>query len=885
MAQRQLYSSAILSNYRPADASGVLRNRLSNAEKLNTEIVEWFQDRARIEEHYAGELQKLANRAGVPEQLAASQLEPTWASIVKSTRDSAEASMGFANKIHKEVQRPLRQFHKSAEWLDTRMLEDELEKLGNAYKSHDETVEKLRRKSPSRQTEVAQQSLGQIRVQWESQAPYIVDQVEAIDERRLGQIKTALTTFGTVQSDCANKGVAASEAVLSSVLAYDPSQDVAAFAAKLTAGVDVPRPSNYSMNSSYARQGSVSEIAPLDQTTSARSDSLNELDATAHKDSPSSKLRHKMGSFFRGGKKKKSIAPPPATVGETEEFSRASSPSLSQGRHRPSGASASEASLPPPSPIGAMRKPPPPPARKATNSFKNGGSGNGGVSSSNGVGVASVSAASREGQRHYDDGFQGYTLVDTSSQQGMPPQGQSLVDAPSQYGMPPQGQSLVDAPSQYGMPPQASRGASNGTNGGGDDDVALSVVASQLRARKTNSMRGQRGRRDIQSTLFSGIGPTGVENAPVSPGAAMPMPSAITTDYPFAATPTTATATPLATATPPQTYSLPADSPFAPAPVPDQMAASVPAPAAETATGGNMPDVLRPHLMHPPMPSGPGLRATLSQVVSAVVTDGVVTRASMVGEAAFTYAGPVGHSLGVQVGNMEVYDSVRPNDLYASFVKTIDFNSGLFSLDSGMLADGLPAAGFRFVDETASPFVPIDFTPIWRIEAGQSSLMLSYKVSNAFLAQTRRCGPIVLQDLVITVPVAGGTATSALSKPHAVFNSAKQRVVWKFAEPVVVKAGVEERLLCRFTTGEGGQGGEGGAVVESPKGISVSFAMQFAGISGLDGLSEHDVPLSYSEQGPQGGQWAAVPTAVQLYTGQFTIHSVENVQNNVGRGR
>lgn len=777
----------------------MLRTRLTSAETLNTDVANWLRDRARIETSYAAELEKLGNRQ-VPN--LSESLSVVWDSLLQSTRDISNASSTLASKIFVDVEQPMRTFNKGHQWMEIKPLCDELDSQAQLLQSHQDKVDKLLRK-PSRQNqefEIAQHSLTEVQLQWESRASSLINQIEGIDGSRLELLKSTLITLGTMQTDHCTKAGTANEALLNDLFKFEPTKDLEDFAAKVSNGDIRPPPRLMQM-----RNGSTSDASAMGRSTTGESEVVPELPTFVP--SSGSKLRSKMGSIFRSSKKKNKqpaqpevyamtgespampstpVTPGPANRGTPGTPRTPATPGVSEpvprGRYRGTAVHEDASKRPPP---------PPPAARK-----------------SNGPFVPSVSAASRE-QFRFDNSFE-RNLPDTPEE--------SIRSQP--LASPVEGE-LPDKPSRFSIAiNQASIQPS------GDDDVALSVVASQLRARKTISGRGQRGRRDIQSTLFQGIGPTGDDNIPTA--------TAITSDAPLSATgSSTVTLSPIQDTT---------------------IADSVQYPA------------IVPTLNHQPMPNAPGLNATFEKTISAVITDGNVTRAQLVGEIVVGYQGPIGATLALKVGNLDQFDTIRPNEVYAPLVKTIDLAAGLFTVDTTVL-NGNVGAAFKVMSYDAQRYVPVDFTPIWRIEPNQSSLMLSYKLSDTFLPLCKT-SPLVLHDLVITVPVEGGKATSALSKPHAVFNRTKQQIVWKFTEPIALYAGTEDRLLCRFGT-------EGGVVQESSLGISVSYKVL------PTTLDEKEVTLSYSEK-LEGADWKTIQPVVSISTGKFQVHSQENVQNKAG---
>lgn len=780
MAQRTQYANAILPAYRPSDVSSIVKTRAGSAEHLTTEVADWFRERARIEAAYAAELEKLTRKA-VPELQRSGLFEAIWLAVVRSTGEVADASNSLAHKLQHDVEQPLRRYcsSKSPQWMDMKVLQDELETLGQNFKNSVDQRKKKHGDSPE-----------EVRAQWENQAPYILEQVETIDESRLGHLKNLLTTFGTLEADKSEKTMKISEMVLNSILSYEPLDDVAAYAALVGKGEALQHTAAHSIGS---RSDSLS------QSLTNQSDGLYENPQSTKEDHSSSKLRSKVGSIFRSSKKKgKNLpsAPPPASYTPAAR-SRNGPSSLSNQPIVEADAPASFAAVP-----VAARKPPPPPARKANG--------------------APTSA--------FDPATSPVTL-------SAPPRNlESFAEEPEEK--------LVDLPGdeeeKAARPYKIDIKDDTINEKPDDDDIALSVIASTLRQRNTVTGRGQRGRRDIQSTLFTNIPASSMESPGVTSSVEPPVLTPLQTSAPLAA---------------------PIEHDTITSPVSGDNQSMLSVPAAAAAAGAGVA-ITGANLVHPALPTEPGLNASVVEVVSAVVTDGTVSRAQLVGEIAFNYQGAAASVVNVRFGNLGIFDTITPN---GAFVTAVDKST--YTLNTAALGAG--ATGFSFVSQSAAAFVPVDFSPIWRIENNQSSLMLAYKVANSFLRES----PVVLHDLVISVPIEGGVATSAVSKPHAVFNKAKQRIVWKFTDPVVVKAGFEDRLLCRFATE--------GPARESAKGIEIKFRMTAGGknlpvdVSG-DESAAHQVVLDYAE----GGDYKPVNAVVSVVSGQFSVHSEQNVQNN-----
>ena len=852
MAQKAQYAHAFLPAYRPSDVSSILRGRLGSAEVLNSDIADWFHERARIEELYSAELEKLSQRS--VHLLENGSLENVWKDLEKSTRESSRGSQVFATRIRQDVEQPIRQFVKTTQWTDVKGLHDMFDSLAESYSSYEQQLEKLHRKPGKNQQQmnIAQHSLDETRSQWESQAPYVLEQIQTADEGRLAYLKSALTTFVTVEEDRYKMSLKESEVILNSVLSFEPSNEVSAFANQVergeaTSAMTGPEPS--APKHKLVNHLDTRHHAPISLRSRTSRDSLG-----ASLSSSSSKLRFKVGSLFRTSKKKNNNIPlSPQPESDTRE------PPVANGSHQNM---IKESHIP--EAIQEHVKPSPPPPRKA------------GVDHSSHIATQinddarSVTTPVNDNDRLTStppaNGSDTVTPVNGNHRVLTSPTSNNHIGVTT----PPKNPDNIDVPFEFtessqdwgSVPTTVPEEEEESTAGNSlfninikpkaiatttrdEDDIALSVVASQLRSKNTISSRSQqkRGRRDIQSALFTNIGPSDIMEAgngkrsPRSPRS-LHSPSTLQNIAEI----------------PPASHLESYDSDISASTVDDVA-------------------LLSPTLVHPAMPLADqdmGLSATISEVVSTVIKDGQVVRSQIVGEVALSYTGnstgdESNDSVRVRIGNSKAFETLSPNK---TLVTTVDQALGIYSINTRLFTSGTIAiaGGFKMQSQNAQGFVPIDFTPIWRIEPSQSRLMLAYKVSNQFLLQS----PITLHDLVITVPVEGGVATSASSKPRAMFNRQKQQMVWRYTDPVVVEAGVEHMLLGRFAVDEGSI-----PVRESAKGILVSFRVESSNTE----VADHQIVLE-QEQG-EVDEWKPVPTMVSISTGRFVVHSEDNVQSRV----
>lgn len=74
--------------------------------------------------------------------------------------------------------------------------------------------------------------------QWDSQAPYVFEQLQALDETRVNHLRDVLTQFQTHELDAIEKNRASAESILNALLSVETSDEINTFVAKATAQRD-----------------------------------------------------------------------------------------------------------------------------------------------------------------------------------------------------------------------------------------------------------------------------------------------------------------------------------------------------------------------------------------------------------------------------------------------------------------------------------------------------------------------------------------------------------------------------------------------------------------------------------------------------------------------
>uniref|UniRef100_A0A060TC19 ARAD1D36344p n=1 Tax=Blastobotrys adeninivorans TaxID=409370 RepID=A0A060TC19_BLAAD len=875
---RTEYSNTLLSSLSPPQVVESVKRRMNAAAALNDDVADWIRERARIEHVYATELQRLAKRGLSGKGYTMGALDPVWTSVSQNLTDHAEARKGYARKLEEEVAKPLRNLmisstpNRATQWQEFKSQHQALAHLASQLQHSEASFDKSRRKHHGRSSESAQVHLAEVRSQWENQAPYVVEQFEGLDDSRLVFLKDSLTRSETLHVDACQNGIKHSESALNKVLGFEPLEDMRHYLVNAkNDDFDIPQqaPSNGHdraqrvMSTDSGLYDSPAPGARANTTPSLADDTSS----VASKEKSGAKLRSKVGSIFRPRrgkhKEKEDNFPKPLNYNASQRTGgsgngpapqRSSTmPVDSQPTASPRSSTMPVDSKPPPSaqrtasmPLEPSQppkpKPAPPPSRKA----------NGPATEEHRDGLGPVAGAI--------GGAIGGVAMGAGAMAAM-------------------GDSSNKEESESGEPPLRFDIRQDTITEEGDEDAALSNVASQLRARPTVSGRAQRGRRDIQSRLFTNIEPTDIDSqqqqqppqvpqqvstqggSPTSPTGVRPPSQQFLSQLQTFPSPQAGSSLNGESGTP--------ESPKRP-PVPGHHAETQSVISSRSSIS-SVPVGPSSTWRHPELPSKPGLVASVVEVVNAVVNDGNVTTASAMGEVAFGYNGqPESEAEAEGDEGTPAHIDIHVKDSEAVVDKMVPNQSFVQALDDGFRINGINSivgsragvVGLKYSKKEHAATVPLIFTPIWRIEDGQSRLMLTYKLDP-------NVQKALVQELTVIVDVEGeGRAVSAQSKPSASFNRERQRVTWRISEPFELQTGVEKQLLCRLVT-------EGGLVKESTKGIEVRFRLALDD----DAYLNQGVSFDYKVSNPFGDEdeWKTVYASRTCTSAKYLAHSEHNV--------
>ncbi len=157
-----------------------------------------------------------------------------WQRIVSGTENLAQSHQMLAQKIENDVEAPLRQFAaKNREMQSMTTIQGNLAAIAKDYDSAQKKAEKQRAKGGN-----ADSGMEDASQQWESQAPYVFEQLQSLDETRVNFLRGALTQFQTHEVDQVERNRTSAESCLNALLNLETADEIKTFAARVNGGRD-----------------------------------------------------------------------------------------------------------------------------------------------------------------------------------------------------------------------------------------------------------------------------------------------------------------------------------------------------------------------------------------------------------------------------------------------------------------------------------------------------------------------------------------------------------------------------------------------------------------------------------------------------------------------
>ena len=167
-----------------------------------------------------------------------------WQSIVSSMQSLAESHSILAAKIESDVERPLKDFQsKNREMQGISTIQGNLAAVAKDLDGAQKKAQKLAgSKTNANKVANATSDVDVANQAWDSQAPYVFEQLQALDESRVNHLRDVLTQFETHEVDLVERNRITAESCLNALLNVNTADEISTFVAR-NAGVEqsVPR--------------------------------------------------------------------------------------------------------------------------------------------------------------------------------------------------------------------------------------------------------------------------------------------------------------------------------------------------------------------------------------------------------------------------------------------------------------------------------------------------------------------------------------------------------------------------------------------------------------------------------------------------------------------
>lgn len=814
----------MLANLQPTQAAHVLTERVKRFTKQNQEIADWLQERRRVEEAYVQGLRKLLVFKIPNAQSELGVFQSPWDKILQSTDAIAASHHRFAQDIEKDVEHSLRSFQNKREMQNIHTVSQNLQQMARDLEDAQEQSDKLTRKGKKanvQKVDHATSRLESVTQQWESQAPFIFESLQALDEQRINHLRDVLTQYVTHEVDQAARTQASAEEVLNNILEVKTEQEVQRFVHKTVGNRPKleKRPTGTGTGTAPAtinsRQGSVATPGtPTTPSLAPPSLSGHEDDGISEHSGPKeggeSKLRRLGTMLGRAGKRRQSVHGGFGQLGHVSPqrnlgtFSRSvnsrdgagnnlgglgrgisprgSSHNLSETHHRLSSLAETEAPvLPPQSPDGPERT---------------GHEGTNGLSS-----TASVQHAESQAPSTTATNGLPADILDVPPPAGPPPSQMQHNTEAQEHNRDADGFTERSAMNDPISMAQKEAAAENGEDGEqafnvriqkepvAEEDAdakqaALSNVAKSLTmlgapTRKTGTVRG---RRDVRNTVYM-------------PSLSAPSESVIPENNTISET----------------TSFQPSPTPGSPVPGMPSRPSAVSALMSESSiTGSSDTQSVRSGMSlgtqaqhrHPELREA-GLNTSIIEYVSSSFEDGVVKSAKINGEIAFSYNPDQSSSnpdqVTVKINNYSALSAIGPNRIVVNDVASAPDE---YMLDLSHLTKPSPSFTYKVQADdgdlsTLAAQCPLVIKPAWKPTGDKLGLVLQYRLN----PETKLPKPVTLHDVFILATYEGARASGAQSKPSSTHLKDKHVVYWRLGDVTLTEDW--GRIVCRII-GEGG---------------------------------------------------------------------------------
>lgn len=201
-----------------------------------------------------------------------------WDKILQSADAIASSHQLYASNIEKDVEQALRAFQNRREMQNINTISTNLQSMAKELDEAQERSAKLTKKGGRANAQKVDQATSRLEAaqqQWESQAPFIFESLQALDEQRVNHLRDVLTQLMTHEVDQAARTQTSAEDVLNTLLEVQTDQEIKNFVNKTTASR-----AKLEKGPASTRQGSAAGTPSL----AGRTSSLAPASISGHRD-------------------------------------------------------------------------------------------------------------------------------------------------------------------------------------------------------------------------------------------------------------------------------------------------------------------------------------------------------------------------------------------------------------------------------------------------------------------------------------------------------------------------------------------------------------------------------------------------------------------------
>jgi hypothetical protein len=749
----------------------------------------------------------------------------------------------------------LRAFQNSKDVQSINTISANLTSMARDLEDAQDKADKLTRKGGKANTqkvEAATMRLESATSQWQSQAPFIFESLQALDESRVNQLRDLLTQYQTHEADQAQQTQDHAAATLAIMLEISTETEILSFAQKVTGGrVRAPTRTSTRQSSVVGTQSasqtpqipSAPAVPPVPSVPSLPTTPNPDDDASEHNSLPpepksasrSSRLgrigtvfgrrRQSMVGGFNQLAPTKSPAPGFGRIGSSHSrvSPRASSTNLNESSHLSSlvetpdadrsseqiGAGAREGEAVHQGTNGDTPRDQPTDTSMPDFFAASSATGTNGAHAT-GAGGESLPSTAQPAQQTQQatvqgkdsDGFTVPPAMDDPISRAQKEAAASNEEAEQLFKLSIQNQPIEEED------PEAKQ-------------AALSNVFNTLKQGPATRRSGTvRGRRDVRNTIY-------VPSPNMSEGS-----PALTHAPSFASIPGSPPLMPKSPSKPSAVAALASEA---------NMGMGSDRDSIRSATSfGSLANAVR----HPEMTAA-GLNASIIETVTAVFEEGVLKSAHVVGEVALVNnaADPDNFKSTetIRINNFASLEKIGPNRIFVH--NTAPDQPDQFNIDVSHLSRVSPAFSYRvFADEShpdaISQHVPLVLKPTWKPQDDKLGLLLQYQLNPDFKVKTS----ITLHNVVFVVQYTG-KASQVQTKPSGTHLKEKHLVYWRLGD--VTLSSDMQKIVCRIVGADGA----------APAPGQVHAKWEYTSTTGEDAGS--DITISRLEEGKGKGKEVA----------------------------